>query len=112
MEPSPRWSGRPSRRYTVVHPPQPISLDPQAARADKHRFVHNLWAAQALVRARGGKSSVLVAAEEEKLMDAWGKGRARAFWNVWEREGWESEGGKVSLIVESRGEGEQNALRN
>lgn len=30
-------------------------------------------------------------------MDAWGKGRARAFWNVWGREGWEGEGGKVSL---------------
>ena len=100
MEPSPRWSGRASRCYTVVHPPQSVSLDPQAARADKHRFVHNLWAAQALLRARGGKSSVLVAAEEEKLMEGWGKGRARAFWNVWGRESWESEGGKVSLLLQ------------
>lgn len=43
-------------------------------------------------------------------MDAWGKGRARAFWNVWGRESWEGEGGKVSLPAGNASSGRVRGL--
>lgn len=94
---SERWSGRHFRCYSVVHPPQPITLDPAMSRESKQRFVHNLWAAQALVRARGGRSTAWAAVDEERL-EGWGGklgGRAKGFWNEWDRQSWEEDTSKV-----------------
>ncbi|WWC73238.1 uncharacterized protein I206_107204 [Kwoniella pini CBS 10737] len=52
MDQTGRWSARPFRSYTVVHPPYSVALDPVATRRDKIRFIHNLWSAQASARAK------------------------------------------------------------
>jgi hypothetical protein len=90
-----RWSSRPFRAYTTVHPPFSVSLDPVATKRDKLRFVQNLWSAQALARARlsvKGKGTVprVMMGNEECALEQAGEthARARCFFNVWERNGW------------------------
>jgi hypothetical protein len=95
MDQSDRWAARPFRSYTTVHPPYSVSLDPVATRRDKLRFVHNLWAAQALARAKLLPQEVrqvprALVEEEEIGLESAGEmfGRAKCYWNVWERQGW------------------------
>jgi hypothetical protein len=95
MDQSDRWAARPFRSYTTVHPPYSVSLDPVATRRDKMRFVHNLWAAQALARAKLLPQEVrqvprALVEEEEIGLESAGEmfGRAKCYWNVWERHGW------------------------
>jgi hypothetical protein len=78
-----------------VHPPFSVSLDPVATKRDKLRFVQNLWSAQALARARlsvKGKGTVprVMMGNEEFALERAGEmhARARCFFNVWERNGW------------------------
>ncbi|WVN91089.1 uncharacterized protein L203_106336 [Cryptococcus depauperatus CBS 7841] len=93
MEYSGRWSGRPFRSFSTVHPPYSVALDPVATKRDKLRFVQNLWAAQALVRAKLLPSSeqkiIPRVLQSEQEVDFEGESeRARCFWNVWDRQGW------------------------
>ena len=92
---SDRWSGRPFRALSVVHPPHPINLDPPKTQADKQRFLENLWLVQAKYRARVGQSVVLCL--EAKEVEARG-GRsvvARTFYNVYQRKAFLQEPKKV-----------------
>lgn len=92
------WT-RPHRFFSVVHPPKPLSAsDSQRVKLDKGRFVGNLWAAQALVRARKGGSEVVIGREEERFGSITGGGsvdRARGYLNVWKRDEWEEDPTKV-----------------
>ncbi|WVQ81448.1 hypothetical protein IAT38_003572 [Cryptococcus sp. DSM 104549] len=112
IDQSGRWAGRPFRSYTTVHPPYSVSLDPVATKRDKLRFVQNLWAAQALARAKLLPSSDVRAVPrvsqsmEEVDLDAAGEalGRAKCFWNVWDRKGWEGQRkGKVVVHIDEDG---------
>ncbi|KAF7981667.1 hypothetical protein HWV62_32792 [Athelia sp. TMB] len=60
-----RWSGRPFRSLSVVHPPSPINFDPTRAQNDKSRFLEHLWEAQAKYRTKAGQSVVLCRDETE-----------------------------------------------
>lgn len=102
---SDRWSSRPFRSYTTVHPPFALSLDPVATRKDKLRFIENLWAAQAMARATSGPNSIrsiprTLKSDEEMGLDLAGEvfGRARCFWNVCERRFWSALPKKVSFV--------------
>ncbi|KAL1722372.1 hypothetical protein EV715DRAFT_247584 [Schizophyllum commune] len=96
---SDRWSGRPFRALSVVHPPHPINLDPPKTQADKQRFLENLWLVQAKYRARVGQSVVLCS--EAKEVEARG-GRsvvARTFYNVYQRKAFLQEPKKTKAVV-------------
>jgi hypothetical protein len=77
-----------------------------ATRRDKLRFVQNLWSAQALARARiSAKDAkitvprVMMGNEEfglEKAGEVFGK--AKCFWNVWERNGYLNASRKVGFV--------------
>nr|XP_031862275.1 uncharacterized protein CI109_002240 [Kwoniella shandongensis]KAA5529347.1 hypothetical protein CI109_002240 [Kwoniella shandongensis] len=106
-----RWSGRPFRSYTTVHPPYAVSLDPYATKRDKSRFVQNLWAAQALARAKllpkhvRAVPRVLMSAEEVELEAAGDPfGRAKCFWDVWDKNVWSNvRKAKVVIHVDEDG---------
>lgn len=90
-----RWSNRPFRPLSVVHPPAPVNLDPVRTETDKQRFLENLWAAQATVRSKAGQSVVLLG--EEREVES-GRGRvtiARTYFNVYQRKAFLSEPKKV-----------------
>lgn len=92
---SERWSGRPFRSYSVVHPPSPVNLDPKRTDADKRRFLDNLWTAQARYRTRSGQS-VVVASEDQQLENV--KGRlqiAKTYFNIYQRTAFLQEPKKV-----------------
>ncbi|WVQ75384.1 hypothetical protein IAR50_005004 [Cryptococcus sp. DSM 104548] len=111
VEQSGRWSGRPFRSYSTVHPPYSVSLDPIATKRDKLRFIQNLWAAQALARAKILPSSenravpkVLQSGQEVDL-DGAQLERARCFWDVWDRSTWGGQRlAKVVVHVDEDGE--------
>jgi protein ECT2 len=91
---SDRWSGRPFRSMTVVHPPA-LNLDPSRTEANKKRFLDNLWCAQANYRARSGQSVVL-AADEQEVESRGGKTTiAKTFFNVYQRTAFLKEPRKV-----------------
>ncbi|WWC91355.1 uncharacterized protein L201_006298 [Kwoniella dendrophila CBS 6074] len=90
-----RWAARPFRSYSTVHPPYSVALDPVATRRDKLRFIHNLWAAQALARAKvqvkDNRAIPKVLMNDQELsLEVAGEamGRARCYWNVWDRNGY------------------------
>ncbi|TRM67640.1 hypothetical protein BD626DRAFT_394072 [Schizophyllum amplum] len=96
---SERWSGRPFRALSVVHPPHPVNLDPTRTQSDKQRFLENLWLVQAKYRARAGQSVVLCS--EAKEVEARG-GRsvvARAYYNVYQRTAFLQEAKKTKAVV-------------
>ncbi|KAL7421475.1 hypothetical protein Q5752_004362 [Cryptotrichosporon argae] len=112
LDQSDRWSARPFRAYTTVHPPYTLSLDPTAARKDKQRFVHNIWAAQALARAKRMATSsaapprALVASSEIGLEGA-GEvfARAKCYFDVWQRGSWTAaRKAKVAIHVDEDGD--------
>lgn len=109
VDQSDRWSARPLRSYTTVHPPYSFNLDPVMARKDKLRFVRNLWAAQALARTKLRRRTdavavprVFKAREEIKL--------ATCYWNVWERAGWLACPLKAKVVVQVDESGETETL--
>ncbi|KAF8076555.1 hypothetical protein FPV67DRAFT_1618362 [Lyophyllum atratum] len=98
QEQSDRWSGRPFRALSVVHPPHPINLDPTQTTTDKRRFLENLWHVQATYRARAGQSVVLRADEQE--VDSKGKVTiARTYFNVYQRTAFLQEAKKTKIVV-------------
>lgn len=92
---SDRWSGRPFRSLSVVHPPAPINLDPTHTETDKRRFLENLWHVQATYRSRAGQSVVLCADEQEVESKAGRVTIARTYFNVYQRTAFLQEPKKV-----------------
>lgn len=79
-----------------------MTLDSVATRKDKIRFLHNLWAAQTVARAKLLPKDVEpprpMVGEYEVGLEAAGEvfGRAKCYWSVWDKKGWEGVGKKVS----------------
>lgn len=90
-----RWSGRPFRALSVVHPPNPVNLDPTLTSATKQSFLENLWSVQARYRTRLNQS-VLLCAEDREVENRGGKiTRARTYFNVYQRTAFLKEEKKV-----------------
>ncbi|KAG8884270.1 hypothetical protein FRB98_002543 [Tulasnella sp. 332] len=94
---SDRWSNRPFRAYTVVHPPSPANLDPIRTQADKARFLENLWSVQAQYRTRDGKTDARVSVERE--LDSGKKSIVRTWFNVYKRTDWLKEPKKHKIVL-------------
>jgi len=96
---SERWSGRPFRAFTVVHPPTPPNLNPERAESDKKAFLENLWTAQAKYRTKENLSVVIRSEDQE--VDSRG-GRmivASTFYNVYSRKDFMKERRKVVSVT-------------
>ncbi|KAJ3859197.1 hypothetical protein EV359DRAFT_51220 [Lentinula novae-zelandiae] len=96
---SERWSGRPFRSLSVVHPPSPINLDPSQTEVDKQRFLKNLWNVQARYRARSGQSVVLCSEEMEVESRGGRLTTARTYYNVYQRTAFLQEIKKTKIVV-------------
>jgi hypothetical protein len=109
-----RWSGRPLRSYTAVHPPSPAHTDASQERKSKLRFVQNLWAAQALMRTKVTASAPKGSAHSQgiglpKAMKAasesrWNHDQASdqsviLYCNIWNRFSWIGSDCKVRCSV-------------
>ncbi|ORY29168.1 hypothetical protein BCR39DRAFT_533070 [Naematelia encephala] len=112
MDQTDRWSARPFRSYTTVHPPFAASLDVIASRRDKLRFIQNLWAAQALARTKRLPKEIsapprVVMTDEEISLDDAGEpfGRAKCFWTIWDRATWSAvpKKAKVAILIDEDG---------
>ncbi|KAF8743234.1 Guanine nucleotide exchange factor for Rho/Rac/Cdc42-like GTPases, partial [Rhizoctonia solani] len=111
-----RWSGRPFRAMTALAlTPQSLSVpaDPFARpRVDsspeqaKARFLENLWAVQARLRTRLGRSVVLYGGEREVGMAT----LARTWWNLYSRTAYLSETKKPKVMVHIDAEGTADPL--
>ena len=92
---SERWSGRPFRAFTVVHPPSPAHLNPERAESDKKAFLENLWMAQAKYRTKE-KQSVVIRSEDQEVESRGGRITvASTFYNVYPRKDFMKERRKV-----------------
>ncbi|KAE9410179.1 hypothetical protein BT96DRAFT_969851 [Gymnopus androsaceus JB14] len=96
---SERWSGRPFRSLSVVHPPSPVNLDPTQTEADKQRFLENLWNVQAKYRARLGQSVVLRSDDTEVESRSGKVTVARTYYNVYQRTAFLQETKKTKIVV-------------
>ncbi|KAJ8086818.1 hypothetical protein PM082_005643 [Marasmius tenuissimus] len=94
-----RWTGRPFRALSVVHPPSPPNLDPTRTSVDKRRFLENLWKIQANYRARAGQSVVLQADEVEVESKGGRVTMARTYYNVYQRTAFLQEAKKTKIVV-------------
>ncbi|KAG6880357.1 hypothetical protein C0992_007768 [Termitomyces sp. T32_za158] len=94
-----RWSGRPFRALSVVHPPHPINMNPAQTTIDKQRFLENLWYVQATYRSRAGQSVVLRADEQEVESKVGKVTIARTYFNVYQRTAFLQEVKKQTKIV-------------
>ncbi|KAF5364100.1 hypothetical protein D9756_000374 [Leucocoprinus leucothites] len=94
-----RWSGRPFRSFTVVHPPIPAGFDLPQTESDKQRFLGNLWHVQAMYRSRTGQSVVLSSDEHEVECRAGKTTMARTYFNVYQRTAFLQEQKKTKIIV-------------
>ncbi|WOO83440.1 Rho guanine nucleotide exchange factor gef2 [Vanrija pseudolonga] len=101
-----KWASRTFRHYSTVHPPYSVGFDPSATRKDKLRFVHNIWAAQALARTKvlptqvKAVPQVLESPEEVDLGPAKEPfSVAKLYSNIWDREGWEAEQTKARVLI-------------
>ena len=93
---SDRWSGRPFRALSVIHPPSPINFDPTKTQIDKTRFLENLWNVQATFRTKSGQSVVL-SGEETEVESRGGKVTlAKTYFNIYQRTAFLQESKKVS----------------
>lgn len=98
QEQSDRWSGRPFRAMSVIHPPAPINLDPTRTEADKTRFLENLWNAQATYRTKAGQS-VALCGEEREVEGRGGRITiARTYFNIYQRTAFLQESKKVRFV--------------
>ena len=92
---SERWSGRPFRAFTVVHPPSPPNLNPERAESDKKAFLENLWTAQAKYRTKEGLSVVIRSEDQEVESRGARMTVASTFYNVYQRTDFLKERRKV-----------------
>lgn len=102
-----KWSAtRPLRQYITVHPPHPIGFDPVTSCKDKLRFVHNIWAAQALRRTKLKPAQVkpvprgVLACNDEIDLDKGSLLRVKPYWNVWDRAGWVGAQEKAKVVIQ------------
>lgn len=92
---SERWSGRPFRAFTVVHPPSPPNLNSERAESDKKAFLENLWTAQAKYRTKKDQSMV-IRSEDQEVESRGGRITvASTFYNVYPRREFLNEHRKV-----------------
>ncbi|CAE6496351.1 unnamed protein product [Rhizoctonia solani] len=111
-----RWSGRPFRALSsLALTPQSHSgpADPFArphvhstAEQAKARFLENLWAVQARLRTRLGRSIVLYGGEREVGLAT----MARTWWNLYSRTAFLSETKKPKVMVHIDAEGTADPL--
>ncbi|KAK0206394.1 hypothetical protein DFS33DRAFT_586286 [Desarmillaria ectypa] len=94
-----RWSNRPLRCLSVVHPLSSVNLDPSSTESDKVRFLENLWNAQAKYRARAGQSVVLRSDEVEVDSKSSKTTVARTYYNVYQRKAFLQELKKTKIVV-------------
>lgn len=94
---SDRWSGRPFRALSLVHPPASVNLDPTRTEADKSRFLENLWSVQATYRAKAGQSVVLCGEEREVESKNGRVTLAKTYFNIYQRTAFLQENKKVNL---------------
>lgn len=97
MDVSERWAGRQFRSLSVVFPPSPVYLNPQRTESEKHRFLEQLWDAQARFRTRAGRSVVLRGDEREVENRGGRITRAQTYFNVYTRTSFLQEPKKVRL---------------
>jgi len=96
-----RWSGRPLRVYSVVHPPVQVNQDPMRTASDKRRFLENIWAMQARYRTKLGQS-VALCGEEVEVENRGGRLTvAKTYFNVYQRTLFLKEMKKVNPLVNS-----------
>ncbi|CAE6396665.1 unnamed protein product [Rhizoctonia solani] len=111
-----RWSGRPFRAMTALAlalqspsgPADPfarprIDSSPEQAKA---RFLENLWAVQARLRTRLGRSVVLYGGEREVGLAT----LARTWWNLYSRTAYLTETKKPKVMVHIDAEGTADPL--
>jgi protein ECT2 len=90
-----RWSGRPFRTFSIVHPPEPVNLSPPRTEAEKKRFLENLWSVQATYRTRAGQSVVLRTDDREVEAKGGRVTLARTYFNIYQRTAFLQENKKV-----------------
>jgi protein ECT2 len=95
---SDRWSNRPFRSLSVVHPPLTASQSSTSVAEDKTRFLENIWLAQAMYRSRSGRSVPFVSQERDVGSSSRRVTLARTYFNVYQRTAYLSEPKKVRLI--------------
>ncbi|KAG8937079.1 hypothetical protein FRC02_006279 [Tulasnella sp. 418] len=103
---SDKWSNRPFRSYAAVRPPSSLNSDSVQTKQDKLRFLENVWKAQALYRARHGRSFVTQLEERELPLGNGGKRSvARTYFNVYQRTEYlmEPKKNKIVLHIDSLG---------
>jgi protein ECT2 len=92
-----RWTGRPFRALTVVHPPGGPNLTPTQTEIDKKKFLENLWTVQAKYRTKNGQS-VALCSEEREVESRGGRTTiAKTYFNVYQRTSFLREPQKVSV---------------
>jgi len=100
---SERWSGRPFRAFTVVHPPSPPNPNSERAESDKKAFLENLWTAQAKYRIKENLS-VVIRSEDQEVDSRGGRITiASTFYNVYQRTDFMKERRKVVSVTISFG---------
>ena len=82
----------------MVHPPLTDSQAPTQAAEDKARFLGNLWLAQAMYRAKSGRSVPFVSEEKDVGSSSRRVTLARTYFNVYQRTAFLSEPKKVRPI--------------
>ena len=98
---SERWSGRPFRAFTVVHPPNPPNFNPERAESDKRAFLENLWTVQAKYRTKENLS-VVIRSEDQEVDSRGGRMTiASTYYNVYSRKDFMKERRKVVFITVS-----------
>jgi hypothetical protein len=98
---SERWSERPFRAFTVVHPPSPPNPNSERAESDKKAFLENLWTAQAKYRTKE-HLSVVIRAEDQEVESRGGRMTvASTFYNVYQRTDFMKERRKVVSTTNS-----------
>ena len=93
-----RWGGRQFRSLSVVFPPAAVYLDPLRTENEKHRFLDNLWTAQARFRTRSELSIVLRGEEREVENRGGYVTLARTYFNVYTRTAFLQEPKKVRAL--------------
>ncbi|EIW61568.1 uncharacterized protein TRAVEDRAFT_162896 [Trametes versicolor FP-101664 SS1] len=96
---SERWAARQFRSLSVVFPPSPVYLDPQRTESEKHRFLEQLWDAQARFRTRAGRSVVLRGDEREVENRGGRVTMARPYFNVYTRTSFLQEPKKTKIVM-------------
>ena len=98
---SERWSDRPFRAFTIVHPPYTPNLNPERAESDKKAFLENLWTAQAKYRTKEDQS-VVIRSEGQEVDSRGGRITvASTFYNVYQRTDFLKERRKVVFVMAS-----------